>query len=257
MTNLPAAVAAVVVASAFIYHRFGGTSVAYLVGTGPDVSFAALHCKAHESLKWDTHAPSKIRSSVYYAEYHGHKPEHLARAYQLLRGLGSERFIFLAGDSSLDNKAWFDDTAEAVNGYEEVLYPASMKMDVCYWLNRIAAERKGPRQLATIMSAVEASTADDRAKAGLLAQDVFIRDHIGRDDYLIVSVGGNDIALNPTLATAVNMLLVTRSPAALIRAGVAPGLGYFTRFFTQRIEAIVRALVERQQPRRVLVRMIY
>jgi hypothetical protein len=58
------------------------------------------------------------------------------------------------------------------------------------------------------------------------AQDAFIRDHITRDDVLIVSVGGNDIALSPTLRTAVNMLLVTSSPCWLIRAGWAPGLGY-------------------------------
>ncbi len=89
------------------------------------------------------------------------------------------------------------------------------------------------------------------------AQDAFIRDHITRDDVLIVSVGGNDIALSPTLRTAVNMLLVTSSPPWLIRAGWAPGLGYFRRFFRSHLRRYVAQLTAKARPRRVLVCMIY
>jgi hypothetical protein len=43
----------------------------------------------------------------FYEEYHGHQPCHLSRVYNLLKTkAGSRRFIFLAGDSSLDNKHW-------------------------------------------------------------------------------------------------------------------------------------------------------
>jgi len=106
------------------------------------------------------------------------------------------------------------------------------------------------------MTSVEESTVEDRTRHGLLAQDVFIRvsehslmkhthlldfcraflllllqDNITPDDSLIVSVGGNDIALHPTLRTALNMLVLVKSPAWTIRAGIAPGLGYFVRLF--------------------------
>jgi len=34
-----------------------------------------------------------------------------------------------------------------------------------------------------------------------LPQDLFIQSHLSQDDYLIVSVGGNDVALAPTETT--------------------------------------------------------
>ena len=43
--------------------------------------------------------------------------------------------IYLAGDSSLDNKFWFSQQAVALNGYENMLDPPTMKTDVCFaWL---------------------------------------------------------------------------------------------------------------------------
>ena len=145
------------------------------------------------------------------------------------------RFIFLCGDSSLDNKHWFfskepggailprefsDDarTAPAINGYESVLGGGAranhdveprMAMDVNYWFNRIAAEELGPLECCTIMSSVEASNASDRHHFGLLAQDQFIRDVVSEDDTIVMSVGGNDVALAPTWATAVNIAFLT------------------------------------------------
>ena len=59
----------------------------------------------------------------------------------------------------------------------------------------------------------------------LLAQDVFIREHLTAADSVLISVGGNDIALSPTVRTVVNMLLLTRMPEWLIRTGWAPGFG--------------------------------
>ena len=74
-----------------------------------------------------------ISSSEFYAEYFGHAPRHLEVAHEELRR-GNRRAIFLAGDSSLDNKYWFNDASEAVNGYERVL-SGPMKQDIAYWLN--------------------------------------------------------------------------------------------------------------------------
>ena len=43
-----------------------------------------------------------------------------------------------------------------------------------------------------------------RFKFGLLPADTFIRDHLTKDDCIVMSCGGNDIALNPTLATVIS-----------------------------------------------------
>jgi hypothetical protein len=212
----------------------------------------------------------------YYAEYHGHQPKHLARVHTLLRKASCGSFIFLAGDSSLDNKHWFfvgwkskeeqlsdpennSFIGDAVNGYENVLNPSKMVKDVSYWLNVLAAERLGPRKLTTIMSSVEESTIEDRfaSPGGLLAQDCFIRDHISENDYLILSVGGNDVALRPTVLTALYMKLLVASPSWLIKSGYALGFGYFMCLFHTRVQELVRRICAKRKPKRVLVCMIY
>jgi lysophospholipase L1-like esterase len=59
-------------------------------------------------------------------------------------------------------------------------------------------------------AAVEATALDDRAFGALLPQDAFLRDHISSDDVLVVSVGGNDVALAPTVCTAAHMGVLSR-----------------------------------------------
>lgn len=132
-----------------------------------------------------------------------------------------------------------------------------MVKDVCYHLNDLAENRFGSREVCTLMTSIEASTIADRGSHGLLLQDAFIRDHITSNDYLIVSVGGNDIALCPTLRTAVNMAMLMLSPTWLVRAGFAPGLGYMVKIFHGRIESLLSRLVAKEKPRKVLVCMIY
>jgi hypothetical protein len=102
---------------------------------------------------------------------------------------GCDSFIYLCGDSSLDNKHWFFNsrksktsqmnlgfTAPALNGYEDVLHtPSRMVKDVCYHMNDLAAEKYGPGRVCTIMSSIEESTIEDRfaAASGLLVQVCF------------------------------------------------------------------------------------
>ena len=107
-----------------------------------------------------------------------------------------------AGDSSLDNKYWVKETAFAINGYENILKPPTMIKDVNYWMNTLLAEhnKKSVPKVCSIMTAIEASTLAQR-KDSILSQDTFIKNHISSDDYLIVSVGGNDIALSPNAET--------------------------------------------------------
>ena len=79
----------------------------------------------------------------YYEPFHGHDVGHLSIALASLRRR-HERVVFFAGDSSLDNKYWFNDRAPALNGYEEFLEPQVMKKDVAYWLNHEMATHKLP-----------------------------------------------------------------------------------------------------------------
>ena len=172
-----------------------------------------------------------ISSTDFYSEYHGHKPDHLRILYPLLRA-NSDALIWTAGDSSLDNKYWFRNRRPAVAGvYGQVLDPPVSVCDVTYWLNSFLVEEEEDegercasggvgiggggvpigdcreyvnRRYAAINTAVEATTLNER-RLHLRPQDRFIRDNISSEDVLIVSIGGNDIALCPTPCTIAAM----------------------------------------------------
>jgi len=225
---------------------------------------------------------AKVRN--FYSPFYGHDVKDLSVALAAMRRR-HERVVFLAGDSSLDNKYWFDDVAQALNGYEEFLAPQVMKKDVCYWINeRCVAEGKS---MGCVNTAVEATCLNDRAFGRLLPQDEFIRDNIARDDVLVVSVGGNDVALQPLLCTAINLAaLVCCTPTACLErcacasppnlgvdcgclgcglpgcvagtlTGWPPGFGYVVDLFKNRVETYVRRLCAKTKPRKVLVCAIY
>jgi len=93
---------------------------------------------------------------------------------------------------------------------------------------------------------------------GLLEHDEFIRDNIRAEDILIVSVGGNDIALKPTAATVRNMLqLAWLTPRWFLGRGNAWCLKYFENMFKTQVEAYISKLISKQEPRAVVVCMIY
>eukprot|EP00747_Dinoflagellata_sp_TGD_P189159 gnl/TRDRNA2_/TRDRNA2_49125_c0_seq1.p1 gnl/TRDRNA2_/TRDRNA2_49125_c0~~gnl/TRDRNA2_/TRDRNA2_49125_c0_seq1.p1 ORF type:complete len:336 (+),score=53.50 gnl/TRDRNA2_/TRDRNA2_49125_c0_seq1:63-1070(+) len=235
-----------------------------------------------------------VSASMYYANYHGHTIEHLERVHMGLRQLGCGCFVWFTGDSTLDNKHWLYElgrerdkvsktamhnpafTADAVNGYESILSPPRMVQDVCYWLNRglLECKAKGTTWTCAINTAVEESTLRVREEGDLLAQDQFIRDHIGAEDILVVSLGGNDVALAPTAATAANMAaLLFCSPTFMIRwcsfafaprscggsfyFGFPFGLAYFVDMFKNRTQAFIERLIEKQRPKKVVVCMLY
>lgn len=172
----------------------------------------------------------------FYRQYHGHPISSLEalRAHFLSNNIGT---IFLAGDSSMDNKHWLikadlkSDPKLCVNEcwvsapwqMSDMLQPAKAIQDVAYWMNSLATSRIG-----AINCAVEATTLEERARK-LRVQDLFIQDNISPEDVLVVSVGGNDIALKPTSLTVLCMLLMLWTPMWLISAGFAPGLGHFVQ----------------------------
>ena len=225
----------------------------------------------------------RVDSQSYYDEYHGHKVQHLSHILPALRST-THPVIWTAGDSSLDNKFWFHDTAAAVGAYKNVLDPPRMKQDVTYWLNKRAEDRQA--SYVAINTSVEATTLNGRACCTLLAQDKFIKRNIQEEDVLVVSVGGNDIALMPAPCTICNMVLLQCcTPTACIEktkpccsipcddcccscgcgcvaacttAFPACCMGYFYHLFRTRIESYVKNLTSGpHRPKRIVVAMIY
>jgi hypothetical protein len=197
-----------------------------------------------------------VNSSEFYGQYHGHDPKLLGVVLEELSAQHPS-VVYLAGDSSLDNKDWFSDAHEALNGYETVLAPPRMRADVAYWMNQEMVQR-GPASMFCLNAAVEESTLQQRQGGTLLEQDHFIRDHISENDYLVVSVGGNDVVLRPERATISNLqTLLSASDVAASRAGTAVGMSHFLSMFGDRVQAYIETLLGQRKPRKVLVCMYY
>jgi hypothetical protein len=217
--------------------------------------------------------------------------------------------IWTAGDSSLDNKYWFHDTVPALPSYQSILRPPISKPDVTYWLNYILSNTSNNNSQVSVSSsvitssqketskdstqspnhryiavngAVEASTLNIRSFK-LLPQDEFIRDHIQEDDILIVSIGGNDVALVPQPCTIVSLLcLILVLPTICIEKGCIygtipmddyccscgpsflscccacpPCLGYLRHLFGYRLQHYIQRITSKTKPSKIVVCMIY
>jgi hypothetical protein len=229
----------------------------------------------------------KIDAQAYYQVWSGHKVAHLEAVHSELVAQGKTRFVWLAGDSSMDNKRWLfrpqgwidartDEHTRvvprgykiparamvpAVNGMEHILEPAKSVEDVCHWLNAELSQTEGFEDMAVMMTSVEASLLRDRENK-LLAQDMFIRDHIGAEDVLIVSVGGNDVALNPTDEIYSLMTELTAEAMAAEALGKLPNvsnakLAPFISLLRDQLQAYIVKLVRKTRPRLIIVCAIY
>lgn len=204
----------------------------------------------------------KINSSRFYYEYKGHKLRDIGTFHSTTRSLRPNKpIVYFAGDSSLDNKYWVPSSSgpggealpvDVPEIYQATLEPPHPKPDVAFWLNHSLGSR------ATVLNtAVEASLLRERDQ-DLLDHDKFIRHNIRQDDILVVSVGGNDIALNPTFATIRSMLqLAWLTPRSWLRSGNAWCLSHFTNMFKAQVQSYISRLVEDHKPRAVIVCMIY
>ena len=231
------------------------------------------------------HSVPMSRISNFYAEYHGHRPEHLRKIEAGLRSSFQDlrQTIYLAGDSSLDNKYWFQESATACNGYEAYLEPPVSKQDIAYWMNYELKMRGLGETLFCLNAAVEESSIGSRACGRLHDQDIVIRDTIQTGDTLVVSIGGNDIALCPSICTILNMLCLvcctTTSCLKMNTCGHAlpcddcccgcgpgfcsnliswpPGYGYFLHLFGTRVKSYLEKLTSTTKPATIIVCMIY
>lgn len=90
-----------------------------------------------------------------------------------------------------------------------------------------------------------------------MPQDEFIRDNIQPGDDLVVSIGGNDVVLRPSLKTIACMLMLVRSSSERIKAGRAWGLSHFVTMFRNHVTTYIKMLISKTKPKRVIVSMIY
>lgn len=197
--------------------------------TGPGAQFYSSELYWRNSLHpkhpfmASTHG-GKVSARAYYSEFHGHRVRDLENVLPVLRAKSS-RLIWTAGDSSLDNKYWVEEEASAIGAYKDVLEPARSIQDVTYWLNYHCqnSKKKSPRkQTAAINAAVEATTLNERTFQ-LRPQDIFLRDNIQADDVLIVSIGGNDIAMKPCPCTIASIGSIVCMPKQVVQKGFSFG----------------------------------
>jgi hypothetical protein len=85
-----------------------------------------------------------------------------------------------------------------------------MVKDAGYWMNYLAVERLSRCQAATFSAAVEESALGERVAAlnsngpGLFPHGDWIRSRFdpgGGQDLMVLSIGGNDVALKPSTST--------------------------------------------------------
>lgn len=200
----------------------------------------------------------KINPSRFYFEWKGHPVSDLVHFREItLAERPDKPIVYLAGDSSLDNKFWLYKTIEELGIdiptiYKKTLDRPRPKPDVSFWLNSLLGDRA-----TCINTAVEESMLRDRDKK-LLSHDEFIRDNIRAEDVLIVSVGANDVALKPLPCTVRHMLqLAWLTPRKSLESGKASSLSYFKHMFGTKVQDYVTRLTAKTKPRAVIICMIY
>jgi hypothetical protein len=192
--------------------------------------------------------PRKINRSRFYFEWKGHQLRDLETLLTITTTHRPDKpIVYLAGDSSLDNKYWVSvDSASASvpEIYHHALDKPAPKPDVSFWMNAFLGDRA-----TCINAAVEESMLRERDQE-LLAHDKFIRDNIRAKDVLIVSVGANDIALKPSPCTVAHMLhLAWATPLSSLEKGTAYSLKYFRHLFGTNIQSYVDRLTAKTRPR--------
>jgi hypothetical protein len=164
--------------------------------------------------------------------------------------------------------------------------PPISNRDIAHCLNQELVNMSKGTEYAAINCAVEESKISSRDSARLLPQDEFVRDHISDNDILLISVGGNDIALATNPCTIISMLtLICCSTTSCISncscgcdipivgdpiclggsclgcmsncCAFPIGLGYFIHLFKTKLENYVKNLIKNKRPKVIGICMIY
>jgi hypothetical protein len=200
----------------------------------------------------------RINRAKFYGQYKGHPLEDLALFREItVAERPAKPIVWLAGDSSLDNKYWTNKTIgelgiKVPSIYEKTLNDPRPKVDVAFRLNEALGERA-----TCINTAVEESMIRERDN-GLQPHDEFIRDNIGANDVLIVSVGSNDVANEPLFWTVINMVrLAWLTSRKSLEDDSASALQYFKNLYGTKVEEYITKMTSKTKPRAVIVCMIY
>lgn len=209
-----------------------------------------------------------IKTQEYYSNWSGHKVELLEKALKHLKEKSKcERIVFLAGDSSLDNKHWIfpplnksrassykenQTCTKSLEVYKDFFNPSFMPKDVNYWIGKSLESLQSEEKVCSIMTAVEASTLMKGGKLRSEPQDRFIRKNIKDGDYLIISVGGNDIAMAPTAKTEKHLEELIQSDFTK-----ESSKKYFISLFKGRVKEYILSLIGDKKPKNILIAMIY
>jgi hypothetical protein len=144
-----------------------------------------------------------------------------------------------------------------INGYEDVLNGNESVPDVAYQINQTLIDNRLNEEYVCINAAIEESTLYQRftdktnysGNVKLLPQDEFIYDNIQIDDILIVSVGGNDIALSPKPETKrhfENFIINTRLPDdKKSKDDIMKYNQYFNEIFKNKLKLYIEKLCSR------------
>ncbi|KAL6710427.1 hypothetical protein ACN47E_009373 [Coniothyrium glycines] len=197
-----------------------------------------------------------INCSKFYTEWKGHPIQDLTTFRSVtLEARPDQPIIYLAGDSSLDNKYWVNTSNQektVPDIYKRTLDRPAPKPDVSFWMNHFLGN-----QATCINTAIEESMLRERDKE-LLPHDAFIRDNLRAEDALIISVGANDVALKPTPCTIRHMLqLAWLTSRASIKDRSASSLKYFKHMFGTKLQNYIERLTAKTKPLVVIVCMIY
>lgn len=187
--------------------------------------------------------PPKLPSDVFYGTYHGHPPTHIKA---LIAHITTPK-LYLAGDSTLDNKHWLpSETHPATPPYNTLLSPPVARRDLAYWLTTLAPPTL---KYIAVNCAVEESTLSMRRRE-LTPQDAVLRDNISSEDILVISAGGNDVALAPTVSTGLAVL-------ANVYLGGRIGIPTLEALFVRGAEQYIGKLVAKTRPRMVVLCGLY
>jgi hypothetical protein len=196
-----------------------------------------------------------VSPQTFYTQYFGHPLDDLMSIYARIRE-SEKNIIWLAGDSTMDNKHWlFEDICEKrtmdsytippQHEYKNLLVPPSCIPDIAACINSLTKDTN----YVALNCAIEESSLSDRQN-GMLAHDHIIKSNIRENDVLIVSVGGNDIGLKPCFKTIFWMVAMWILPFNWIPPHI------YHIFHTQ-LKSYIMKLTKRKKPKLVIVCMFY
>lgn len=200
----------------------------------------------------------RITSKDFYDNYYGHQSEYLKYIISRLKAEQYQNFIYLVGDSSLDNKYWLrqmDTKIPIPSQYESIINNTEpyANPDIAYTINRLLF-KANLKEHVCINCAVEESTLSGR-QSTLLPQDYIVRNNVTPRDTIIMSVGGNDIVLKPSWGTIANLASLALLPTFMLSYN--PSFHYFVGMFRNGIENYIQELTIKSKPKEVILCGIY